>query len=544
MAAVTSCMTGLLPTSLALAGELSQLTIKVCAPADMLFNGQGMWGDDLLRVSVGGQGIGAGLRLSDTAASTVPRSADGCWQAKRTLATGALGVGATIYHGAPEGSCAPQLSYLGGASLTVGPADTVVARVPGYQAFAFDVRTPSGNPVARAKFAVSESLMSVGATVQSNSTGAQSIEITNEDFTDCTSDGRLLVYGAATTARVQGVVTYAMPDGAVQGARTDDELADGIVSAQLPFEVPVVSVGTDENADVEPDGSQTSDATVPGGNTLVIAGDVAYPATAQADTSPSTAPAASAAGIPNAPTVIERRVGSTWRTVSSGRTDAFGQLGMTFKPTVTGDYRVVGAFASTPSHMHIDVLPSVPTGVAVTRGDRAATVSWAPPSVPGGSVTGYSLRWRKAGTANWSTRSVAGTSRSAMITGLVNGTRYEVAVAARTAVGASPFSAVQTITPATRPSAPVIKTPAPGKGSVVVPWVAPADGGGSPITEYVIRTYRGTTRVKTSTATASSRRLTVTGLTNGVGYTFTVSARNAVGVGTASAHSRSITPRP
>jgi hypothetical protein len=54
--------------------------------------------------------------------------------------------------------------------------------------------------------------------------------------------------------------------------------------------------------------------------------------------------------------------------------------------------------------------------------------------------------------------------------------------------------------------------------------------------------YWGKTLVKTLNANAVARRLTVTGLTNGVTYTVSVSARNSKGVGASSARSAAVTP--
>ena len=90
---------------------------------------------------------------------------------------------------------------------------------------------------------------------------------------------------------------------------------------------------------------------------------------------------------------------------------------------------------------------------------------------------------------------------------------------------------------ATVPGAPTIGTATAGNTQATVSFTAPASNGGSAITGYTVTSSPGGV---TATGTASS--ITVTGLTNGTAYTFTVTATNAVGTGTASAASNSVTP--
>ena len=85
--------------------------------------------------------------------------------------------------------------------------------------------------------------------------------------------------------------------------------------------------------------------------------------------------------------------------------------------------------------------------------------------------------------------------------------------------------------------APVIGTATAGDASATIAFTAPASDGGSAITSYTVTSSPGGL-----TATGPGSPLTVTGLTNGTSYTFTVVATNAVGNSTASAASNAVTP--
>jgi len=92
---------------------------------------------------------------------------------------------------------------------------------------------------------------------------------------------------------------------------------------------------------------------------------------------------------------------------------------------------------------------------------------------------------------------------------------------------------------ATAPGAPTAVTASAGDAQATVSWTAPASNGGSAITSYTAISTPGS---KTCTWTTGPLSCTVTGLTNGTPYTFTVKAHNAIGDGPASSASAAVTP--
>lgn len=92
---------------------------------------------------------------------------------------------------------------------------------------------------------------------------------------------------------------------------------------------------------------------------------------------------------------------------------------------------------------------------------------------------------------------------------------------------------------AATPTAPQSVSATGGNVSATVSWTAPTSNGGSPITSYLVTSTPGGV---TAAADGSATSVNVSGLTNGVAYTFTVRAQNAVGYGAASAASNVVTP--
>jgi hypothetical protein len=232
-------------------------------------------------------------------------------------------------------------------------------------------------------------------------------------------------------------------------------------------------------------------------------------------------------------------VGSQPFTVTGGTLSGFGMLTGTvtvkdkavFSPTLSGSqasFWLNGSYTQTGGTFVDDVADSSgsPGAGALSVGDGVSLggtlvvdSSGERPSagtnltiVTGSSVAGDFSSVRNAGVAGWKATTVGSTTSI---------------VAMSTAPPGAPRVGKASLT-------------ATGEASVT--WSAPASDGGEPVTGYVVAAHPACA-CKGVTATAGSRDATVSGLTAGTAYTFTVSALNSVGTGVASSPSNAITPR-
>jgi hypothetical protein len=230
--------------------------------------------------------------------------------------------------------------------------------------------------------------------------------------------------------------------------------------------------------------------------------------------------------------------GTTLSAVVSGLTN-----GTSYTFTVVATNSTGNGPPSLPSNAVIPTssgatVPEPPTNVTATPGNARANVTWSAPSSDGGSsITGYTVTANPGG----QTASVNGSTFTANVTGLSNGTSYTFTVIATNMVGDSdPSSASNAVTPRTVPGAPTNVVATAGNQSASVTWSAPSSNGGSPITSYTVTSTTGgfSTTVNGTTLTA-----VVSGLTNGTSYKFRVVATNAAGDSAPSAQTNAVTPR-
>ncbi|MGJ6962645.1 putative Ig domain-containing protein [Streptosporangium sp. G11] len=182
--------------------------------------------------------------------------------------------------------------------------------------------------------------------------------------------------------------------------------------------------------------------------------------------------------------------------------------------------------------------PAAPTAVA---GVTSATVTWAAPDGNGSPITGYVVTPYIGGVAQTPVAfDASATSRT--LTGLTAGTSYTFTVAAVNAVGTSLASpASNAAVPYDVPGRPTITAVTAGTSSANLTWTAPASNG-SAITGYVVTPYIGGVAQPAQTFSGTATTRTVTGLTPGTSYTFTVSAVNAAGPGLPSLSSAAVVP--
>ena len=245
--------------------------------------------------------------------------------------------------------------------------------------------------------------------------------------------------------------------------------------------------------------------------------------------------------------------GQTCSTSDASTSCAFSGLtdGDTYTFTVSSTNAFGTSATSAASNAVLVGAPGAPTNVtAVGAQNNQSAVSWLPPgNVGSSSPTYYTV------TATDTTNSAHGgetctytvsppETDTCTVTGLTNGDTYSFSVTATNGTGTGPAATSNAVVPSSVPGAPTGVTGTSGNTSVSVAFTAPANNG-SAITGYTVQatdTTNPSSPTNGATANGTASPISVTGLTNGDAYTFTVTATNGDGNGPTSAASAAVTP--
>lgn len=326
---------------------------------------------------------------------------------------------------------------------------------------------------------------------------------------------------ATTTSTVRGSATSATIAGLLNG---------------VSYQVQVTAI-TDAGPGQPSAPSEVTPRAVPGPPTNVMATAGNASATITWSASASNGSTITGYTVTSTPSGATTTVNGTASTATA--TGLANGTAYTFSVTATNG--VGSGPPSAPSNSIVpgsSSVPGSPTGVTATPGNAAATVNWTPPTSTGyGAITNYTVTSSPGGI----TATASASATSATVVGLTNGTAYTFSVTAANPAGTGPPSAPSNsvIPQAGVPGIPTNVSAAPANTRANVSWTPPANSGGSAITLYTVTSTPGNV---TATAGGSASTAVVTGLTNGVSYTFTVTASNASGAGIPSSPSNAVVP--
>ena len=180
--------------------------------------------------------------------------------------------------------------------------------------------------------------------------------------------------------------------------------------------------------------------------------------------------------------------------------------------------------------------PGPPRNLQALAGDGRALLTWEAPSSDGGSpVTGYRICRGMAGEDRTFLAQI-GNLTTYEDTGLTNGAIYRYTVAAQNIAGLGGDSFEAMAVPAALPGPPRDLRATAGDGQITLNWTEPLSDGGLAITIYLV--YRGISPGATSLLKEiediGTHAFVDRGLTNGITYYYSITARTGAGEGASS----------
>ena len=202
--------------------------------------------------------------------------------------------------------------------------------------------------------------------------------------------------------------------------------------------------------------------------------------------------------------------------------------------TVTATNVIGTGPPSQPSQpVTIPGIPGEPTITGKTSGNGQVTVSFSTPPDGGSPITSYKVYATDRASSARGGQIATGTASPLTLRGLTDGDSYVIGIRACNAVGCSPLRLPSgPVVPATAPGAPMNLTGIAGNKQATVSFSPPSSNGGASISSYTVTAADHTDPSHGGqTDSGTSSPITLTRLTNGDIYTFTVAATNSVGTG-------------
>ncbi len=229
--------------------------------------------------------------------------------------------------------------------------------------------------------------------------------------------------------------------------------------------------------------------------------------------------------------------GTVWKPIpgSDSGTVSHTVTGLIAVPTYTFAVRAVNSAGSTESDsksLKLSEAPAAPDSFSAVAGDGQVWLGWRSPA--DFTISGYEYQQKEGTDAFGDWQTIPGSRTGStfhIVTGLTNGTSYTFQVRAVNAAGESGSSGEQSATPATASSAPVkpegFAARQTGIGQVELTWEASSNP--LNVTGYQFTHDNGSTWTDISGSNYGTVSHIITGLTQGVTYTFRVRAVNNAG---------------